>query len=117
MGLKGFRFDLGFWGRLAGVTVVLCLVGLFFSMYLHVTYGDVLFVEGLLILGGGAFIASGVSNLWGARVLSTSITMKANPDAVREFLKEQRAKQVADGIWIMIVSAIIMVISAIILLV
>jgi len=96
---------------LAVVTAVLCLVGLFFSMYLHMTYGDVLFVEGLLMLGGGALIASGVSNLWGARMLSRSITTKANPDAVGQFLNEQRPKQVADGARMMIVGTIMIVIS------
>jgi hypothetical protein len=35
----------------------------------------------------------------------------ADPDALRLFLEEQRAKQVADGIRIMVVGAIILVIS------
>jgi hypothetical protein len=59
MVVQGSRFNLGFLERLAGVTVALCVVGLFFAMYLHVIYGDVLFVEGLLVFGVGAYVASG----------------------------------------------------------
>jgi hypothetical protein len=107
MGLGGSRFNFRFWGRFAGAIVVLCLVGLFFAIFLNVTYGDVLFIEAILVFVAGAYEAAGVSNLKRERLS----TMMTDPDGLKAFLEEQRKAQVADGILIMIVGGIIMVIS------
>jgi hypothetical protein len=112
MDLKRFSVQRGFLERLAVVILVLCLVGLFFAIYLHMTYGDVLFFEGLLVFAAGACEVGGVANL--KREGFSSIF--ADPDALRVFLEEQRAKQDADGILIMIVGAIIIVISIMVFL-
>ena len=76
------------------------------------TYGDVLFFEGLLVFAAGACEVGGVANLKRERFSS----IFPDPDALRVFLEEQRAKQDADGICIMIIGAIIIVISVMIFL-
>ena len=107
MGLKGFRFDFRFLEKLVGVTVVLCVVGLFIAMFLHAIYGDVLFIEGMVVFAAGASVAAGLSNIKRERLA----TLMTDPDGLREFLEQQRAAQLSEGIWITVVGAIITVIS------
>jgi hypothetical protein len=113
MDLGGSRFNFRFWERFAGMIVVLCLVGLFFAMLLHVTYGNVLFIEGILVFGAGVYAASGQSNLKREHLS----TMMTDPEGLKEFLEKQRAAQLADGMLIMIVGAIIMAIPIMISLI
>ena len=59
VGLEASRFNFRFLERFAGAIVVLCLLGLFFAMLLQVTYGNVLFIEAILVLVAGFYVASG----------------------------------------------------------
>jgi hypothetical protein len=113
MNTKGTHFVFRFWEKLTGVIVTLCIVGLLLAVYLQVRYGDILFIEGILVFAAGAYVAAGVSNV----KRETQATMITDPEGLREFLEEQRAAQVADGIRIMIVGAIIIAISIITFLV
>jgi hypothetical protein len=86
---------------------MLCIVAIFLATYAHVRYGDLLFIEGIVTFAAGAYVASGVANLR----RESWVTLTASPEGHREFLGEQRSKQVSDGIIIMIVGAIIIAIS------
>jgi hypothetical protein len=105
--VSGFKF--GFREKVALLILITCIIDAFVASYIHIRYGDLLFIEGILVFAAGAYIAAGVANLH--RETWTSLT--AGPESHKEFLEEQRAKQVADGVLLMIIGAILIAISII----
>jgi len=99
----------GFWNRV--VIVFLALLGLdaFLALRLKIRLGDLLFVEGAIVFAAGAFAAAGVGNIR----RETYGTMAGHPEGQKEFLEEQRGKQVSAGIKLMIIGAIIIALSII----
>jgi predicted nucleic acid-binding Zn ribbon protein len=70
-------------------------------------------MEGILIFAAGAYVAAGTSNLKRERLG----TLMNRSEGLKEFLEEQRSRQLAEGIWMMVVGAVIAVISVITFLV
>jgi hypothetical protein len=99
--------DLGLWKKIGAVILVLCVVDVFLASYVRIRYGDLLFVEGIMVFAAGAYVAVGLANI--KREGLASLT--ASPEGHKEFLEEQRSKQVADGVLLMIVGAIIIAAS------
>jgi hypothetical protein len=116
MGLKDSWFNFRFLEELLGVTVVLCAVDLFIAMFLHTAYGNVLFMEGILLFAAGVYAAAGVSNAR-SRARERLSTLMTRPEGFKQFLEEQRAAQLAEGIWMMVVGAMIAVIAVVTFLV
>jgi uncharacterized membrane protein len=85
----------------------------FVARYCHIRYGDLLFIEGVVVFAAGAYVAAGVANI--RRESPSSLT--ASPEGHREFLEEQRSKQVADGVLLMIIGAIVIALSIVFFLV
>jgi hypothetical protein len=101
---KNSRLNIGLWKRIAVFIAILLVVDLLLILQVHMRFGDLLFIEGMLIFGAGAWIASGAMNL---RRESWQ-TLTASPEGHKEFLEAERSKQVSDGIILMIVGAVIM---------
>ena len=99
----------GFWRKIAVVLLALFAADAFLAWRLQIRYGDLLFLEGIIVFAAGAFAASGVANLR----RETYGTMAGHPEGQKEFLEEQRRKQVSSGILLMIVGAIIIASSVI----
>jgi len=72
-----------------------------------VVFSDLLFFEGIIILGIGALIASGYSALRMERWQS----LYASPGGYVEYLREQRKKQVAFGIVCMLIGALLVLLA------
>jgi hypothetical protein len=62
-----------------------------------------MFMEGILIFGCGAYIASGVGNMRRERWT----TLYGNPKGHTEYVQDQRSKQLKDRIILMALGAII----------
>jgi hypothetical protein len=101
--------NLGLWKKIAAVILVLCVVDVFLALYARIRFGDLLFVEGIMVFAAGAYVAAGAANI----KRETPVSLMASPEGHREFLEEQRSKQVADGVLLMIVGAIIIAASII----
>jgi len=100
-------FDFAFWKKIAVLILMLCIVDIFLATYARVRYGDLLFIEGIVTFAAGAYVASGVANLR----KESWVTLTASPEGHREFLEEQRSKQVSYGIITMIIGAIMIALS------
>lgn len=107
MGSENSSFNFGFWKKIAVFVLILCVVDLFLTSYWRMRYGDLLFIEGALVFAAGAYVAAGVANMLRER----PATLMASPEGHREYLEEQRSKQVRDGVLLMIVGTIIIAIS------
>jgi hypothetical protein len=100
-------FNIGLWKKIALIILILCVVDVFLASYWRVRYGDLLFIEGVVVFAAGAYVAAGVANM--RRESQSSLT--ASPEGHREFLEEQRSKQIADGVLLMIIGAIVIAVS------
>lgn len=92
------------------VLLTLCILGLVLAVYLHMRFVDVLFLEGLLLFVFGAYIASGMGNPRSADIRTTT----ADPEFYREWLEDQRSKQITEGTILMIIGAILMILAVVI---
>jgi hypothetical protein len=79
------------------------------GLYLHIRWGDLLFVEGAVIFAASAYIALGTANL----KRESYASLAASPEGHREYLEEQRSKQSSEGIIIMVVGVAIIAVSII----
>jgi hypothetical protein len=102
---SGFDFGLG--KKIALIVLILCVVDVFLASYWRIRYGDLLFIEGVVVFAAGAYVAAGVANI--RRETPSSLT--ASPEGHKEYLEEQRSKQVADGVLLMIIGAVIIAMS------
>jgi len=75
-----------------------------------VRFVDVLFPEGLLIFAVGAYVAAGMGNPRSVDIRTTT----ADPEYYREYLEDQRPKQVSGGVILMLIGAILMILSVVI---
>ena len=107
------NFSFGFWKKIVVVFLILLPADAFFAWRLQIRYGDLLFFEGLIVFGAGAFAASGVANLRRETIGTIYGTMTGNPEGQKEFLEEERRKEWSSGIKFMIVGAIIIAVSII----
>ena len=96
--------------KLALVLVALAILTLVLTFYLHMRFVDILFVEGLAIFVVGAYIASGMGNPGSVTVGTTT----ADPEFYREWLKDQRSKQMTEGTILIAIGAILMVLAVVI---
>jgi hypothetical protein len=110
---KSSSFNFGLGKKIALIVLILCVVDVFVARYFRIRYGDLLFVEGVVVFATGAYVAAGVANI--RRESPASLT--ASPEGHREFLEEQRSKQVADGVLLMIIGAIVIALSIVFFLV
>lgn len=90
--------------------LAVCILGFLLAVYLHVLFVDVLFLEGLLIFVFGAYVAAGMGNPRTVNIKTTT----ADPEFYREYLEDQRPKQISEGIILMIIGAILMILSVVI---
>jgi hypothetical protein len=102
---SGFNFNL--WKKIGLFLLILLIVDAFLALYFHLLYGDLLFVEGIFVFAAGAYVAAGVANM--RRESQASLTV--SPEGHKEYLEEQRPKQVLDGVLLMIIGAIIIATS------
>ena len=100
----------GFWKRISVLLLALCILGFVLAVYLHLSFVDVLFLEGLLIFVFGAYIAAGMGNPKTVDIRTTA----ADPEIFREYLEDQRPKQVSEGVILMIIGVVLMILSAVI---
>jgi len=107
MNTENSRFNLGSWKKIGAFMLILFTVDVFLALYAHIRYGDLLFIEGTVIFAIGAYVASGVANLR----RESYATLTGSPEGHKEYLEEQRSRQVSDGVLIMIIGAIIIAIS------
>jgi hypothetical protein len=94
---------LGFWKKVALVLFALFIVNLSIAFLFHLRFGDMLFVEGILVFASGAYIAAGMGNPRRERWQ----TLTVDPEGYREYLESQRSKQFSEGTILMIIGAII----------
>jgi hypothetical protein len=106
-GNSGFNFDL--WKKIGLFLLLLFVADVFLASFWHIRYGDLLFVEGIFVFAAGAYIAAGVANIR----RETQATLIASPEGHKEYVEEQRSKQVSDGILLMIIGAIVIAASVI----
>lgn len=92
------------------VLLALCISDLVLAAYLHMRFVDVVFLEGLLIFAYGAYIASGMGNPRSADIRTTI----ADPEFYREWLEDQRSKQITEGAIMMIVGTALMISAVVI---
>jgi hypothetical protein len=102
---SGVYFE--FWKKIGAFMLILCIVDVFLAMYVRMRYGDLLFIEGIVVFAAGAYVASGAANLR----RESYATLTASPEGHREYLEEQRSRQVSDGILLMVIGAIIIAVS------
>jgi hypothetical protein len=95
------------WKKVALAVLIFCVSNALLAWFLRMRYADLLFMEGMLVFAVGAGIASGIANLR----RETYGTMIGDPEGHKEFLEEERSKQVADGIVLMAVGTIIIFLS------
>jgi hypothetical protein len=107
------KFSFGFWKKIVLLFLVLLPLDAFFAWRLQIRYGDLLFAEGLIVFGAGAFAASGIANLRREAIGTTYGAMTGHPEGQKEFLEEERRKEWSSGIKLMIVGAIIIAVSII----
>jgi hypothetical protein len=113
MDAENSSLNLELWKKIGLLMLILCIVDVFLAMYSRMRYGDLLFVEGIVVFAAGAYTASGAANLR----RESYATLAGSPTGHKEYLEEQRSRQVSDGILIMIIGAIIIAISVIYFLV
>ena len=99
--------SLGFWKKIAVLTLVLYILGFVLALFFNVRVTDVVFMEGAFIFGFGAFIAAG------PRTFDRRTTIEF-PTASREYLEEQRPKQLSQGLIVMIIGAVLMVLGVVV---
>lgn len=103
----------GFWKKIAVVFLALFVADALLAWRLQIRYGDLLFFEGLIVFGAGAFATSEVANLRRETIGTIYGTMTGDPEGQKEFLEEERRKEVSSGILLMIIGAIIIALSII----
>jgi hypothetical protein len=96
-----------FWETVVLLLLLLSIVDLLVAVSLHVRFTDLAFMEGILVFGSGAVIASGVGNMRRERWT----TLSGDPQGHTEYLEDQRSKEDRDGIILMIIGAIIVALS------
>jgi hypothetical protein len=79
-------------------------------LFLRIRFEDLMFMEGVLVFAAGAYVASGMAN----PRRENWKTLTADPEGYKEFLEDQRPKQLSDGIILMIIGATIIVLSLVI---
>jgi hypothetical protein len=99
--------SLRFWQKIAVLTLVLYILGFVLAVFFHVRVTDVVFMEGALIFGFGAYVAAGPK----AYDRRTTIVY---PTVSREYLEEQRPKQLSKGLILMIIGAVLMVLGIVV---
>jgi hypothetical protein len=100
----------GSWKKIAVSLLALCILDFLLAIYLHVLFVDILFVEGVLIFAFGAYVAAGMGN---PRTVDMKNTI-ADPEFYKEYLEDQRPKQVSEGVILMIIGAVLAILSVVI---
>jgi hypothetical protein len=99
--------SLGFWQKIAVLTVVLYILGFVLAVVFHVRVTDVVFMEGAFIFGFGAYVAAGPKT-YDKR---TSIVYA---EVSREYLEGQRPKQLSKCLILMVIGAVLMVLGIVV---
>ena len=99
--------SLKFWQKIAVLTLVLYILGFVLAVFFHVRVTDVVFMEGALIFGFGAYVAAGPKTY-------DRRTTIVYPTATREYLEEQRPKQLSKGLVLMIIGAVLMILGVVV---
>ena len=99
--------SLGFWQKIALLTVVLYILGFVLAAVFHVRVTDVVFMEGAFIVGFGAYVAAGPKTF-------DKRTTIVYPEASLEYLEEQRPKQLSKGLILMVIGAVLMVLGIVV---
>jgi hypothetical protein len=107
MDTQNSGYNLELWKKIGVFILILCIVDVFLALYAPMRYGDLLFVEGIVIFALGAYVASGAANLR----REGPATLISSPEGHKEYLEEQRSRQVSDGILIMVIGTIIIAVS------
>lgn len=98
---------MGFWKNVGLFLLLLCIVDLSVALFLRIRFADLLFMEGILVFAVGAYVASGMSN----PRRENWKTLSTDSEGYREFLEDQRPKQLSDGVILMIIGAIMIGLS------
>lgn len=101
---------MGFWQKIILLILALFILGFAFSFFLHVRLTDVLFMEGLFIFVLGAYFAAGMGNPKTVDIRTTT----ADAGIYREYLEDQRPKQLSEGVVLMIIGAVLMVLAVVV---
>jgi membrane-bound ClpP family serine protease len=107
---KSLSSTFGFWKKISVFLLALFILGFLLAVYLHVLFVDVLFLEGMLFFVFGAFAAAGMGNPRTVNIKTTT----ADPEFYREYLEDQRPKQLSEGIILMIIGAVLMILAVVI---
>ncbi len=99
--------SLGFWQKISVLAVVLPILGFVLAAVFHARVTDVVFMEGAFIFGFGAYVAAGPKTY-------DKRTTIVYPDVSREYLEEQRPKQLSKGLILMIIGAVLMVLGIVV---
>jgi len=95
------------WQKITLLILVLSLLGFVLAVFLNARLTDVLFMEGALIFAFGGYVAAG------PRTVDNRTTI-AYPAVSREYLEEQRPKQLSKGVVLMIIGAVLIFLSVIV---
>lgn len=98
---------MAFWKILAVCILFLCIADALAAFYFHIPFADLLFMEGIFVFASGAYVAAGMAN---PRSQNWK-TLMADSEVYREFLEDQRHKQLSEGIILMVIGAIIIGLS------
>jgi uncharacterized membrane protein len=99
--------SLRFWQKIALLAVVLYVLGFVLAAVFHARVTDVVFMEGAFIFGFGAYVAAGPKTY-------DKRTTIAYPEVSREYLGEQRPKQLSKGLILMVIGAALMVLGIVV---
>jgi len=109
--------SIGFWSKLAIVIILLFIIDVivvfvgalsdfWMGSTMKLTFSNLLFIEGILIAGIGAVIASGYTT-WRTNLS----TVLADPAVYEEYMREQRRKQTRFGLTLMAIGAVLAVLA------
>jgi hypothetical protein len=99
--------SLRFWQRIVVLTLVLYILGFVLAVFFHMRVTDVIFMEGALIFALGAYVAAG------PKTVDARTTIEY-PAVSREYLEEQRPKQLSKGLILMVIGAVLIVLGVVV---
>ena len=99
--------SLRFWQKIVVLIVALYMLGFILAVVFHVRVTDVVFMEGALIFGFGAYVAAGPKTF-------DKRTTIVYPEVSLDYLEEQRPKQLSKGLILMIIGAVLMVLGIVV---
>lgn len=118
MNQRKWHFSFGPWTKIGVILIFLSIFNIFITFFgkfwenksKRVFLSDLFFIEGAVILGVGALVASGATVLKMERWQS----LVASPSGHVEYLRQQRRKQFSSGIMLMIIGLVLICLSVVI---